>query len=95
MKEKRQFSICFSEEVFLKIQAYADAKELSFTKAVNEVVLLSSETFPLEIRNISAHSEAPAQKLSKLEYEMATIVDLLSNTNGSLEIIKNKITGGK
>ena len=88
---KRQFSICFSEEAFLKVQAFAEAKELSFTKAVNEVVLLSSESFPLEIRNISVHSEATAQKLSKLENEMATLIDILSTNTGCLEIIKNKI----
>lgn len=86
----KRITISLCDEARLKIEALAEAKNISFAQATNELVLRSSDAFQIEVANLLTQSEQTAKQTGKLEGNMATIIDILTGIYSGVEIIKKQ-----
>jgi hypothetical protein len=91
---KRRATISFCNEAWLKIEALAEAKNISFAQATNEMVLRTSDAFQIEVANLLHQSEQTVKQTGKLEVNTSTIIDILTGIYSGVEILKKQTRQG-
>lgn len=88
---KKRMTVSFSDEATIKIQMLAAAKRISFALAANELILRGSDSFQVEVYNLTGQVQAMTGRVSNIETNLSSITDILASIAGSINIIHRKL----